>query len=407
MGLSIFEGKKAADTVEALQTIAKMHELEAQYKGLIPISSYEVIQQIINEGKGPTLLPVGYQISDEWVPSAGGAALNSIWDVTDYDENGNMTMCWHYAFPDGMPFDAPEAIYYAPAGGLAAGQYYITISVAYSTGWVAGQHINFTLANDMAEGDQLVINCNTDNKVNPTAGRAWSVYAKGSTVVKESGTTSDSDAGTELGSTHATKTGLPNNNINAPQRVVYGYNRYAQSNIRQYLNATGAGGSWWVAQNPWDRPPTQAATIRGWLGGCSSDFINMIANTEIVTALNSDDATAEGKTTDSTHDKVFLPCLENWYIAPQLEGEGDEWAYYAELAAQAGLPGKFQRSTTYPILIKYNLASQTSPVNVWLRSCYRGNAYNPWNVNSSGNVNGYGAYGAIRGCPACKIRKSV
>lgn len=408
MGLSIWEGNKAKDATEALQTIAQMHLLEAQYHGLVPINDWNVLKQILNEGKGQTLLPVGYQITDEWIPSAGGTPLNSVWDVVNYDESGNVELNWHYTFPDGMPFDAPEAIYYAPSGGLAAGQYYITISVNYGNGWVAGQHINFTLTSAMAEGDQLYIDCGTNNANNPTAGRTWNVYAKGSTTSKQSGTTSDSDTGTELGATNTTKTTLPNENINAPQRVVYGYNRWAQSNIRQYLNATGAGGTWWTAQNPWDRPSSQAATIRGWLGGCSTDFINNIATSEIVTDLNTDDATVESKTTDTTYDKIYLPCLENWYINPQLAGEGNEWDYYKELATQAGLPGKFQQSQTYPILIKYNLATQTAPASVWLRSCGRGSANSSWNVYASGGVTyGYGsAVGAYRGCPACKILKS-
>ncbi len=42
-----------------------------------------------------------------------------------------------------------------------------------------------------------------------------------------------------------------------------------------------------------------------------------------------------------------------------------------------------------------------SPVNVWLRSCNRGNANNEWNVNNSGNVNNNNANNANRSCPDC------
>jgi hypothetical protein len=319
-----------------------------------------------------------------------------------------MELNWHYAFPDTMPFDAPEAIYYAPAGGLAAGQYYITISADFGTGWIAGHHINFTLNSAMAAGDQLVIETNNNSATNPTAGIVWNVYAKGSTVSKDTGVTSDSDTGTELGSTHATKTGLPNGQINAPERAVYGYGRYSQSAIRQYLNSTAAINGWWSAQNGWDRPPAQLATLRGWLAGCSSDFISAIATTAVVTDLSTDDATEESKTTDTTYDKVFLPSLENWYINPQLAGEGDKWDYYKELAQEAGLPGMFQRAGTYPILSKYRLDNQVYATYVWLRSCYRSAVTVPWYIGTSGFVNGYfNAYTGYMGCPACKILKEA
>lgn len=42
-----------------------------------------------------------------------------------------------------------------------------------------------------------------------------------------------------------------------------------------------------------------------------------------------------------------------------------------------------------------------SAVNVFLRSCNRGNANNEWYVNNSGNVNNNNAYNANRGCPDC------
>jgi len=46
-------------------------------------------------------------------------------------------------------------------------------------------------------------------------------------------------------------------------------------------------------------------------------------------------------------------------------------------------------------------------VYAWLRSANRGYANSAWYVYTSGYVyNGY-AYYASRGCPACKIKKSV
>ena len=126
-----------------------------------------------------------------------------------------------------------------------------------------------------------------------------------------------------------------------------------------------------------------------------------------MTALNR----VEGHATDreTTLDKIFLPSLQEMYIAPQLSGaEGEDWDYYKTLAAEAGLSGKFAQYGTYEVLKKYNLASPASAVSVWLRSAIRGNASVPWNVSASGVVYGnYIACSAYRGCPACKIKKSA
>ena len=157
--------------------------------------------------------------------------------------------------------------------------------------------------------------------------------------------------------------------------------------------------------NAWDRPPAAAASMRGFLAGCSADFKSILEPVEVVTALNTVEGYAE--TSEVTHDKIFLPSLQEMYISPQLANvEGVEWDYFKELAEEAGLSGKFAQGGTYPILISYRIDAQTSPVNVWLRSANRGSANNAWFVYSSGYVYATNAYNAYRGCPACKIKKS-
>ena len=174
--------------------------------------------------------------------------------------------------------------------------------------------------------------------------------------------------------------------------------------MRQYFNSADV--NWWTMKNPWDRPPAQASTIRGFLCGFSQDFLDHLEETEVVTALNTQEGFAE--TTETTLDKIFLPSLEQMYINPQLAGvEGESWDYYKDLAAEAGLSGKFQTGQTYPILITYNAQNTSSAVGVFLRSCYRGYASHEWLVYTSGSVSTTYASGAVRGCPACKFKKSV
>ena len=394
-----------SNKVATEDTLQKIATLVGVIAGGGETDDWPSLKKLVDEGYAEEMYPVGSQIVDAW-EAAAGTSYDVPWDVVHYNDAGDMFLKWHYGFPTTIAFDAPEAIYYAPAGGLAAGQYYITIGMNYGNGWKAGDHINFTLANDMAAGDQLVLSTATDNKNDPTDGMAWNVYAAGSATSKENGVTSNSDTGTELGSTSATGTGYTNGNINAPQRVVYGYNRYSQSAIRQWLNSAEAAGSWWTAQNGWDRPPAQATTVRGFLAGCSEEFIRSIETADVVTAIN----TAEGavETYETTHDKIFLPSLQEMYITPQLANtEGEDWDYYKELAEEAGLTGKFAQGSTYPILKTYYINNKTSACNARLRSAARGNAYLTWCIASSGVVYGSSvAYIAYSGSPACIIKKS-
>ena len=365
--------------------------------------TWQQVQLAVNLGTAKKMLPIGDQILDKWTKAAGGTEQVVAWDVMHHYENGDMALSWHYAFPDAIQFDAPEALFYAPAGGLAAGQYYVEIKASYGTGWVVGECINFTLTDAMAEGDQFFVDCGTNNANNPTDGRAWRTYAKGSTTVKLSGTTSNSTDGTKFGETDA-NAHKTNGNINAASRVVYGSGRWSQSAVRQWLNSAAAAGSWWTAQNEWDRPPSQATTLRGFLAGFSEDFLSVLDPVPVVTALNTQEGFAE--TTETTMDRIFLPSLQEMYVTPQLaDVEGVDWDYNKILAQETGLSGKFAQYGTYEILRKYNLENKSSPVHVWLRSCGRSHAYSAWNVGNTGNVSTYAAYGTYRGCPACKIRK--
>ena len=125
--------------------------------------------------------------------------------------------------------------------------------------------------------------------------------------------------------------------------------------------------------------------------------------TKIKTALNTSDATKEGVGYEYTYDKLFLPALEQMYITPQATGtdaEGDFWEYYKELN---GTETKFAQYSTYPELIKYNLANHSSAAYQRLRSASRGSSYTTWLVYTSGSVGFYNAIYALACAPACII----
>lgn len=386
--------------VEVLKSIAA--------NGLPRLLTFADLKRAIRAGYAKVFFDVGDQIITDYA-AQDGKTYAAPWDVKHIDDTG-VYFGMHYAVPENMQFDAPEAVYYAETE-LAAGTYHIAVGATYGGGWKAGQSIQFTLAQAVPAGGQVVIDFGTNNANDPTAGRAVKTYASiGAAEAIESTTTSSGTGGTGLGTIGTGNTPQKTNgNLNAISRVVYGNGRYSESAIRQWLNSDAAANAWWAPKNNWDRPPRAADMNQaGFLTRLPADFVKILDYNDIPIALN----TAEGFLTDreTVRDRIFLPSIENMYITPQLvDAESPAWDYYKALAQEAGLPGKFQQWQTYPILRAFNLTSANgslSPVYVWLRSAYRTYAYNAWSVYSSGYVTSYDAFRALGSCPACKIRKS-
>ena len=386
--------------VEVLKSIAA--------NGLPRLLTFADLKRAIRAGYAKVFFDVGDQIITDYA-AQNGKTYAAPWDVKHIDDTG-VYFGMHYAVPEDMQFDAPEAIYYAGTE-LAAGTYHITVGAAYGDGWKAGQNIQFTLAQAVPAGGQVVIDFGTNNANDPTAGRAVKTYATiGAAEAIESTTTSNGTGGTELGTIGVGDTPQKvNGNLNAISRVVYGSGRYSESAIRQWLNSDAAANAWWTPKNNWDRPPRAADMNRaGFLTRLPADFVKILDYNDITIALNA----AEEFLTDreTVRDRIFLPSVENMYIVPQLaDAEAPAWDYYKSLAQEAGLPGKFQQLQTYPILRAFNLTSANgslSPVDVWLRSAYRSSATSAWYSHSSGYISYNTAYYVMRSCPACKIRKS-
>ena len=181
----------------------------------------------------------------------------------------------------------------------------------------------------------------------------------------------------------------------------YGYNRWSQRAIRQWLNSDVAVGMWWNPQNVFDRPPTQLTTLRGFLAGLPEDFLNIVQQVKVVTALNT---VTDGGVDEITYDRFFLPSLEQEYIAPQKSGsEGAYWPYWK---ARLGLnsPQAQGSGGTNANHIRYAIENHTSAQTVRLRSAYRGYAYYTWIVTTSGGASYYHyATYAVRPAPACVI----
>ena len=146
--------------VDILKIIAK--------NNLGTFQNYKDIRNVVRAGMAREYFNVGDQIVTPYAIE-NDSTYNAPWDVKHIADDG-MYLGMHYALPDDIQFDAPEAIYYA-SEELPAGTYNISIAVGYGNGWASGKSIQFTLANPVPVGGQIYIECGTNNANDPTAGR--------------------------------------------------------------------------------------------------------------------------------------------------------------------------------------------------------------------------------------------
>lgn len=411
MGVTILEGGKVDNLIATLEVhnhlISHQNaaiDLLASDKRSALIHNVETVAQMCADDEILEVMDYGDFIDPAW--SQGETQYNpalNLCHITDGElEDGEIVhgayFEWDKTTPISIAFDAPEAIYYFD-GTEGAGDKYITISVNYGSGWIAGESIQITLDEAPAENDQLYINCETNYANNPTANKDWFVYGKGETVAKQSGKTSNGTAGTKLGETHATDVYKTNGRVNAPVRVVYGYNRWSQSALRQYLNSELLADAWWKPLNPWDRPVAQTTTVDGFLSGYAEDVrVHFKPIKHITVTCNADD-----NVEDITYDQVFLASLEQMYCVPQFAGkEGEYWEYYKRLL---GRTSPAPTGYTYARLIKYALNAPTSPQDCFRGSVYRSTATGVWCSDASGYVSAPHAYRAVRCAPSVFISK--
>ena len=179
--------------------------------------------------------------------------------------------------------------------------------------------------------------------------------------------------------------------MNSIQRVCFGNGNYAQSNIRQYLTSDKAAGSVYTSQHKFDRPPSWAATVPGFLTKLPQDFLDIVCPIDIKTDTNNVFETGYEKSSSYTlHDKFWLPSRYQIFGTKEQAELGEtQWNYY--------------KGATDVDRIMRNAG--ISPVSQWLRAPGVGSANLPRLVNTSGVLNNYYANNAYAVAPACRIRK--
>ena len=320
-----------------------------------------------------------------------------VWDILGYDHDtvykSDNTVAQHTVTIQthdcllSMEFDAREALF-AFDNGLSAGTYFFTVG---SQPWYSAdinKNIQFTLANGIPPGGQLVINSayNT-TMVNTTI----SAYADCAAITaSETVIMTEGNNGISLGTANDA---LSNDGVcNSIQRALLGSNRWSQSALRQYLNSSADAGSVWSPQTKWDRPPSWIADTAGFLHNFDSDFIAVLGASRKATALNT---VTDGGGTELTSDYVFLLSRTEAYAGKENGvADGTPYPYYSDFSSlsQAGSGSDSNRIKTI-----------SNPKTYWLRTPDSNTARTMRNIDGTGRLSQSGATNLKGISPACTI----
>lgn len=350
------------------------------------------------------VFPVGSKIIVPWTDKVNNVEYSMPFNVVHHKEvelaDGSivpgMILQSNYATLNGVQFSHYQAFYYANAV-LPAGDYNIILGTTWGNKeCVAGTVVSFTMTQDLPAGGRLAGMYGLPDK----ASSDWKIYAyaaDGKTLL-ETMNASVEEKGTNLGTIYSNKN---DEGLNFMQQVAYGYNRWSQSALRQYLNGGGDINAWWTPQSDYDVAPDQLATIPGFLSGFEDDFIAATRPIKVQTATNT--LTDDGAT-DTTYDRFFCPSLEEIFCTPQISGiEGEAWDYWKQALGMT-TPTRTGSANKYPAYIHYALENHNSAVIVRLRSANRSYGYDAFHVHSTGYVFYTStAYIATRCAPACVI----
>ena len=349
-----------------------------------------------------------YAVGDQLQCKKGDTTLT--WDIVhigDVKETGGnyVILQTHDCLPMGtIEFDSREAIFRAKSD-LPAGTYHFTTSTAGITdtdwtdpsksGW--SKTWQFTTTKVVPAGGQICFAKGTEwNTDLSTCGIA--TYSKPTdTTALETVTLAEGTGGTDLATLGT---------INHAQRICYGYNRWSQSGIRQWLNSKADKGAWWSPRNDFDRPE-HYATWAGFMNDLDADFLAVVAKSNIVTDINK---IGDAGGHDTTQDYFFLPAMvninggDNFYSSPGSAVQDIEdtvvWDYYTKFRRDGKTGTNTEQDDNRR---KYRQGSSTE-LSWWERAPRCSNAYYVRIVGGGGRTWWHSsAYHWDGVAPACRI----
>lgn len=356
------------------------------------LESWDAVKTVVRNGAASKYFKVGDQLQCKRDTDT------LTWDVIGFDHDTpvdtnlthSMTLLLHTAY-DSVQFDNYEAFYYAASAVLPAGTYNVKMGSSLGTNVVSGKSYQFTLANDLPIGGQLSgFEGAPDQSPASWKVKAWASNA--ATTATETVSVTEGSTGTNLGTLKFGGDGT----LNDLQRVVYGYNNWMKSAMRQYLNSASAAGSVWTPQHNFDRCPSWVSSKAGFLNGLDSDFQAVLANVNKVTALNT---LTDGGGSATNKELIFL--LARGEVNGNNENSIDEGAPYQYFTQNRGDTGTGRNDNADSNRIKYNASRAVQWW--WLRDPYSSDAFHARSVNPGGYMSTGNVISGSCAVPACVI----
>ena len=188
-----------------------------------------------------------------------------------------------------------------------------------------------------------------------------------------------------------------------------GNNRWAHSNLRQWLNKSGS--PWWESQHATDTQPVNAngtknafgyAEEAGFLSNFSDDFINNLFDTSYSVVLSS----VDGGGTETLQDKIFLASVKEVNLGtggafPIFTDNASRIAYYTEEGVA------YHNAEAVKVAVS-TLTTDTANY-WWLRDAYGALSHYVRNIDTAGTGSGfYSANFSSNGVrPLCNLQSSV
>ena len=337
------------------------------------------IAKLVYGGNAASSLPVGTALST----IKGDYKYQ--WDVVHHGTvNGKpaMFLLMHNVL-GGMMQDNTEALYYAETQ-LNAGTYNFTIPAGWNDGYGAGKTFQFTLTQNVPAGGVLMFPWSW--QVQASTVKVSSYSSRTSTTAIETVSVTEGSGGTSLGTADGKST-----NLNHIQRSCYGSNNIKESALRQWLNSSATKGNFWTPQTKFDRPPSYANTLDGFLTTLPDDFKAVVkkrdrkVNTNSVFELND---TINSYYTLS--DKFWLASRFNVYGSEEVGSVATDDVFF-----------DYYNGASNTDRIKYNSSGVARWW--WLDTPHAGYAYGVRFVYTDGSLDYNIAYTSYGVAPACVI----
>lgn len=337
------------------------------------------IAKLVYGGNAASSLPVGTALST----IKGDYKYQ--WDVVHHGTvNGKpaMFLLMHNIL-GGMMQDNTEALYYAETQ-LNAGTYNFTIPTGWNDGYGTGKTFQFTLTQNVPAGGVLMFPWSW--QVQASTVKVSSYSSRTSTTAIETVSVTEGSGGTSLGTADGKST-----NLNHIQRSCYGSNNIKESALRQWLNSSATKGNFWTPQTKFDRPPSYANTLDGFLTTLPDDFKAVVKKRD--RKVNTNNVFEVNDTLNSYYtisDKFWLASRFNVYGSEEVSSVATDDVFFDY----------------------YNGASNTDRIKYdssgvawwwWLHTPYAGAAHRVRHVHTDGSLDSSDAINGNGVAPACVI----